>query len=322
MTSISIIIATASRPASLTETLRSLAEVRIPEIGPVELVMVESGARTGVEVLARDWMQARCFNVKCLFEPGRGKSRALNRALTEAGGEILLFSDDDVRFPANWIEHMCEPIVSGNADAVAGGVRLAPHLLKPWMNKTHRAWLASTSDYLSFEAPSEMCGANMAISRRVFERIGGFDPELGPGITNGGEESLLTWQLLQAGFRLASALDVEVEHHPDPARLCYKNWVEVARLRGVTRAYHLCHWLHQPLPHARALKLWVGAKLLLRRCLARERRPEDEGIAPWELSYLEDISTYASYLHEREKSHARLNGNLPKLAARNPIATP
>ena len=84
------------------------------------------------------------------------------------------------------------------------------------MNHTHRAWLASTADYLSPENPSEMCGANMAVSRRVFEQIGGFDPELGPGITGGGEESLLSWQLKRAGFRLVAAPEVQVEHHPIP----------------------------------------------------------------------------------------------------------
>jgi len=50
----------------------------------------------------------------------------------------LLFSDDAVRFPPDWIVPRIAPIVAGRADAVAGGVRLAPPLLRPWMGSTRR----------------------------------------------------------------------------------------------------------------------------------------------------------------------------------------
>ena len=297
---ISIVICTRGRRTDLANTLKSLSEVQVPQRWSPELLVVENCMKEGAETLASSFAHDR-IRARYLFEPTPGKSRTLNRAISAATGDILLFTDDDVRFPADWVEMMCEPIAAGRADAVAGGVRLAAHLLRPWMNHTHRAWLASTADYLSPDRPSEMCGANMAISRRVLDQIGGFDPELGPGITGGGEESLLSWQIKQAGFCLAGAPDVQVEHHLDPERLLYQSWLTTARLKGWTRAYQLHHWFHQRIRFAWFKRFAFRAKLLLRRCWSRKRRSASEGIDPWELSYLEEIAKFDRYMRERRR---------------------
>ena len=312
---ISIIIATSSRPAALVETVRSLADVRIPASWSGELLLVENSVQAGAEEMLRSLPLHRLMVTKYLFEPRRGKSHALNLALAQAGGDILLFSDDDVRFPTDWVEKMAGPIVAGRAEAVAGGVRLAPHLIRPWMNGRHRAWLASTADYLSPTDLSEMCGANMAVSRRAFDQIGGFDPELGPGITGGGEESLLSWQLKQAGLRIESALAVEVEHHPNPDRLQYKNWLKAATGKGEAEAYQFHHWFHRSISSAGLRRGYLDAKLFLRRLVTPRPGPESEGISLWELSYVEERARYDRYLRERDRPRNYALKGLRKLTA-------
>ena len=320
--SVSVIIATSSRPSALADTLRSLADVRIPNGWSVELLLVENVSQSGAEQLLHTIPDGHFSAVRYFFEPLRGKARALNLVRAQATGDILLFTDDDVRFPANWVERMCEPILAGKADAVAGGVKLAPHLLRPWMNHTHRAWLASTADYLSPEAPSEMCGANMAVDRRVFDRVGGLDIELGPGITGGGEESLLSWQLREAGFRLLGALDLQVEHHFDPSRLRYQSWTGAARGKGRARAYLMHHWNHEALKHPWLTGVYHRTKLALRKRLSPGKRPDDEGIAAWELSYIETISACDQYRKERLRPRNYVRHGLRKLVPQlQPTAT-
>lgn len=317
MPAISIIIATSSRPVALKESLHSLAAVQIPKGCFVELIVVENEFRSGVEGMVRELDLNGLSAVRYLFEPARGKSRALNLALSKASGEILLFSDDDVRFPSDWMQRMCEPILTSRADAVAGGVRLAPHLLRPWMNHTHRAWLASTADYLSPTEPSEMCGANMAISRHTLERIGGFDPDLGPGVTGGGEETILSWQIRKAGFRLIGLLDVVVEHHPDPERLLYRNWIKTAQLKGETRAYQRHHWFHHSIPFAYLKRTLVSGKLAIRRLISPQRNTDSEGIPPWELSYIEEIAMYTRFERERNLPRRYQRNGIPSGASEN-----
>ena len=301
MPHLSVIIATASPGTSLGPTLRSVSANRLPPGWTGELLVVENGRPRGAaEALAA--LPPSAFTTRCLLEPGRGKSRALNLALAASPGELLLFTDDDVRVPLNWVERLSAPLRQGAADGVVGWVRLAPHLLRPWMGRHHRAWLASTADYLDPQNPSEMIGANMAVRREALWAIGGFDPELGPGVTNGGEESLVSWQLQRAGYRIVAAPEAEVEHHCSPSRLQYSAWIQAARLKGEARAYQLHHWHHQRIFLPRLRAGWLMAKLALRRSLRPRRTPEAEGIAPWELSYVEELSTCQRYARERRRA--------------------
>ena len=65
---------------SLGPTLASVAANRLPDGWTGELVVVENGrARGAAEVLAA--LPPSALTRRCLLEPARGKSRALNRAL-------------------------------------------------------------------------------------------------------------------------------------------------------------------------------------------------------------------------------------------------
>jgi GT2 family glycosyltransferase len=298
MPHLSVIIATASPGASLGPTLASVAANRLPAGWTGELVVVENGRTRGAaEVLAA--LPSSALSRRCLLEPGRGKSRALNLALASQPGEIVLFTDDDVIVPPDWVEKLSAPLRHGAADGVVGWVRLAPHLLRPWMLRYHRGWLASTADYLDPRNPSEMIGANMAVRRKALLAVGGFDPELGPGVTNGGEESLLSWQMQRAGYRIVAAPEAEVEHHCSPTRLHYSAWVQAAQLKGESRGYQLHHWHHRQIRFPALRAAWISAKLKLRRSLRARPAPQAEGIPAWELSYLEEIATCRRFVRER-----------------------
>ena len=309
---VSVILCTRGQSADFGQTLRSLQGVEVPAGLPAELLVVENGPPGGTEALVGAFRHAR-MPARYFHEPTPGKSGALNRALREAAGEILLFSDDDIRFPADWLPRMCAPILAGKADAVAGGVALAPHLLRPWMNHTHRAWLASTADYIRPEAPSEMCGANMAYHRRVLDAVPAYDPELGPGIGNG-EETLFSWQLREAGRTIVSAPDVVVIHHPDVERLRYANWVEAARRNGRARAYLTYHWQHRRMLGATLRAWFLGAKLRVRRLFSKRYRPDEEGISPWELDYRWELSQCRAFLQECRRPRNYLKRGLRKLS--------
>ena len=82
-------------------------------------VLAMMGVFDFIGTIGSGWLSDR-FDCRWLREPRSGKSRALNRGLREAKGEVLLFTDDDLRFPRQWIEPMMAPILAGEADAVAG----------------------------------------------------------------------------------------------------------------------------------------------------------------------------------------------------------
>ncbi len=278
---VSIVICTRNRAATLGRTLDAVRRLAVPADLPAELLVVDNGSSDATREVVAAW-HAPAIDRRYVFEERPGLATARNTALAVAAGTALLFLDDDVVPPTCWLEVMSRPILSGAADAVAGGVRIAGHLERPWMEAVHRTWLAST-DFLDAAAPQEMVGANMAFGRHVLAKVPAFDTELGLGALGQGEDALFSRQLLRAGFRIASALDVAVQHHFDPSRLLRASFRDSAERRGRTMSYQQYHWEHLAIPDAarRWRRAWL--RFALRRLARGARRPHGEGMPGWEM---------------------------------------
>ncbi len=265
---VSVVICTRDRAESLRETLASIGRLTVPPGMAAELVVVDNGSTDGTAAVVHG---AGLINlpVRHVVEPAAGLSRARNAALrATAAADVVLFTDDDVRVPPDWLAGMCGPILAGRADAVAGGVHFTPEyetLLAREPFRSRRGWFASTDDWDPGQT-ALIVGANMALGRRVIAGVGEFDPELGAGALGFGEESVYTWRLRQAGFRLVSALDVSVEHHFDRGRLTRATLLSMARRMGASQAWIEYHWaggaaLRRPFRVWRAWALWWAERL-------------------------------------------------------------
>ena len=231
--SVSIIVCTCDRPESLCATLQSIGEAEIPPGWEVELLVIDNGSAglARSTVLALDFPDVR---LRWVAEPRRGKGYAYNTGLAAASGEILLFTDDDVRVPVDWIEKMCAPMVRGEADAVQGGVRPAPHLERPWLTGALRVWLAVV-DHPTIPPPG-LVGANMAFRREAAELVGGFDPRLGPGAAGFYDDTVFGWALEKAGKVISYRPEIFVEHYFAPDRLRLRSFLLTARKMARSRA--------------------------------------------------------------------------------------
>lgn len=239
----SIIIVTRDRADDLAQTLDAMNRLVLPDGCAAELLVVDNGSSDHTREVVEGCRLGNGIPTHWVCEEKPGLSNGRNRALAESEGAIILFTDDDVRPPADWISRMCQPILDGESEAVAGGVAIAPHLMRPWMKPRHKAWLAS-SEWLERGAPKSMVGANMVFARKVLEKVPGFDPELGAGALGCGEEGLFASQILEAGYRIADRIDVEIEHHFQESRLERGSWLAAAEKMGNSHAYLGHHWEH------------------------------------------------------------------------------
>ena len=324
---VSIIICTCNRSLDLERTLAALMTVEVPADLPTELIVVDNAS---TDDTARVLREARLphLPLRALHEPRPGQSLARNTALAAARGDVILFTDDDVRPPRDWVGAMCAPILAGRAAAVAGGVRLAPHLLRPWMEPEHRGCLANT-ERLDPVHPAEMVGANMAFSRDVLARVPGFDPALGPGALGYGDDTLFGRQILQAGMRLVGALDVAVEHHFDPSRLRRASFLGAMKKAGRSQAYVKHHWEHDPLPDAHYQLAKHTALLAWSRLRRRAECRPSEGCPVWEMQRLRSIALYTHFLRERTRPRRYATRGLrpsevpvAEITGRKPCASP
>jgi len=297
MAVVSIIICTCNRASDLCRTLEAIGRLSVPADLPCELLVVDNGSTDGTAEIVE---AAPLLNmpVHYIYEARRGKGYAYNRGMAEANGDIFLFTDDDVRPPKNWISGMCEPIRAGRADAVAGGIKLAPHLHRPWMRNEHFGWLAST-ERLAKDCRIPLIGANMAFSRRVLNQVPSFDVELGPGAKGHADDTLYSYQLEKAGYRIILALDTEAEHHLQETRLSRRSFAAQAKKRGEFNAYLIRHWTHSDprFPLISLVRAWVA--LWARRLLYFRAWATLPTVPAWELRLLETWHTTRYFLVER-----------------------
>lgn len=252
---VSIIICTKDRVDSLKQTLVSLESCIKSMRSPwsAEVVIVDNSAEASAFFAINPCLVAKYFH-----EPKPGKSIALRRGVAVSSGEILLFTDDDVRFPANWIAEMCSPIINDGFSIVQGGIRPAQHLERPWLVGMLRTWTACVEHPL--KSPVGCVGANMAITREAYEAAGGADVRLDPGAAGFFGDTMLGLKAEKAGYRKAYLPGVCVIHHFDEARLTLSGFISIADRMANSKK------IAMPAPRESVVKrIYCKARLVLAR---------------------------------------------------------
>ncbi len=320
---VSILLCTAGRPADLARTLAATIPLPVPDDWAVELVVIDNSADASARGVVAAAGRGR-IDLRYVHEPRRGQCRARNRGLAESAGRAVIFTDDDVRPQPGWVAGMAGPILGGTADAVAGHVRLAPHLRRPWMDAHHLGRLAVT-DWTPGAPVDRLVGANMAFRRSVLGRVPGFDVEIGPGALGFHDDTLFAWQLGLAGFRLVAApQQAWVEHHPTADRLTRGAMLDSAGKTGRSYAYLQHHWHHDVVPTPRRRVVTSLARLLAHR-LARPRlwlgRRSAEGCGTGEMHLVQVLAMARQYRLEcRRPRRYEFHGFSPRSAT--PMSAP
>ena len=312
--SISIILCTCNRPAGLAESLAALAKVRIKPEWQTELLVVDNAPAETSAAVVRG-LKAGNFEIVYVPEPKKGKSNALNTGLARARGEIILFTDDDVIVPEDWVEQMMGAFARSKCDAVVGHIVLAEEMQRAWLTPLQKWWLAAPES--QSEDAAELIGANMGFRKSVLAKVAGYDPELGPGSLGRGEESLFSAQLVEAGFKIAFAKEAVVVHNPGVARLQRGEWLAMARKLGQQEAYLDYHWRHTDVLWPRVKSFWYRAKLNLRRKLQPPPPLTSEGCPAWESSYERSLAMSEQFCIEQRRARQYARRGLVKLQGIN-----
>jgi len=291
---VTVLIATRDRAVHLGASLDTVLAATVAAPFRTEVVVVDNGSTDGTGQLlvqrSLTWPDLRVIN-----DPVAGKSGAINRALGQLRGRIVVFTDDDVHVPITWVADMTTPIREGIADAVCGRVTLAPHLARPWLTPGLRMKVAEVTD-VSGPLPG-MVGANMAASAEAVRAIG-FDEELGPGGLGSSEDVLFNLRLKAAGYRLTGSSGPPVVHHFSADRLGYEPMRKLAMANGSSHAYLWHHWLHADLNLLTLRRLRARARLWR----TRARTPRDpESITVPEYDRWYDLSFATQLAKERSR---------------------
>jgi GT2 family glycosyltransferase len=214
----SILFPTRDRRAYLTVALASVAGQAAAH--EAEIVVVEDGpADPETERLAA----THCARYLALGEP-RGLNVARNAAVEAAGADLLCFLDDDVAAWPGWLGAILAAAAAHPGHDAFGGP------IRAWLEDTNlhacgrEPLPITTLDLGPADRDTDFVwGANLALRRAAFERIGSFDPALsGPG-----DEEEWERRLLAAGGRIRYVAAAGVDHRRTGAD---------ARIAGLARA--------------------------------------------------------------------------------------
>ena len=248
-----VAVCTRDRPDSLAQALDALL-LAVPPGG--EVIVVDNDPP---DDRTRRVVQAR--PVRYVVEPARGLNRARARALAEATGDVVLFTDDDARVDRNWVAALLEPFAGARVGAACGLV-LPGSLDSPaseWFERL--GGMGRGFDHAVFDASftpaadAGMVGAgvNLAVVRELALATGAFVPTLDRGTpARCGGDSYALYRILAAGHRVVYTPDALVWHD------------------------HRATWegLHETLHDHNA----EGAAMLA-RCLVDDRDPEALAVA-------------------------------------------
>ena len=231
---VSVVLCSHDRPTGVRRTLKSFQELNYKNL---EIVVVDNAPSDDATAAVVHEFAAADQRIRYVKEPAKGLSRARNRGLAEVTGELIAFTDDDVRVDSLWVDGLLRGFNRRGDVACVTGLVASTSLEHPAEQYfDRRVWWSSSCEHRIHTATREPgdsplhpytsgtfgTGANFACRVDVLRDVGGFDQTLGAGApTRGGEDLDIFVRLLRAGHALSyepSAL-VWHDHRVDDASL-------------------------------------------------------------------------------------------------------
>jgi GT2 family glycosyltransferase len=229
---ISVVVLTHNRVQEVTETVERL--LALPEQPAV--IVVDNGSEDGTPAALRE----RFADVQ-LIACGRNLGAAgRNLGVASARTDYVAFSDDDTQWAPGSLAHAVSVLDASPRVAVLSGRVVVgdEQRIDPTCLRMKASPLASDG-LPGLALVGYMAGA-CVFRTAVFREVGGYEPRL----FIGGEEALVSLDILDRGYAIVYCDGLTVSHHPSPAR--------DARLRRrmLARNAALVAWLRLPLREA------------------------------------------------------------------------
>ena len=218
---VTVAVCTFNRAESLRRTLDSLVAMRVARDLAWELIVVNNNSTDHTDAVIAEYRDR--LPMRREFEPLHGHSNARNRAIAAAGGEYIIWTDDDVIVGTGWLAAYAGAFRRW-PDAVVFGGRIKPRYEPPvarWVAESERVLggpfairdFGDEVQPLSVAESRIPYGANFAV-RTAEQRVFRYDPNLGlaPNRRRYEDEVDVITRLLASGARGYWVPQAIVEH--------------------------------------------------------------------------------------------------------------
>jgi glycosyltransferase involved in cell wall biosynthesis len=242
---VSIAICTWNRSNLLRNALQSLAQMSVPIDADWEVLAINNNSTDQTETVIATF--SKVLPIRSIFVSEAGLSNARNRALSEARGTHILFTDDDVIVEADWLGAFIES-ARRHPEAAAFGGPIRPLFDEPPDPMLAQAFPIVADGFCAIDHNREegplpnslpVWGANMGF---CLDAVAGytFDPSFGDDHgTNliGGDDARFMQCIRRNNGIVIWCPSMVVNHYVDPARiqLSYLRRYTIGRTRGQLR---------------------------------------------------------------------------------------
>jgi len=197
---VSVVVCAYNAADTMDECLTAIEALRYPN---VEVIVVNDGSTDATGEIAARHPLARVIET-----PNSGLAAARNVGLHHATGEIVAYTDADVRVDPDWLAYLVQRFVDAEVVAV-GGPNIVP-VDDPWVAQcVARAPGGPTHVLLDDRLAEHIPGCNCAFRRDALLAIGGFNPTF----LRAGDDVDVCWRLQARGWHIGFAPAALVWHH-------------------------------------------------------------------------------------------------------------
>jgi len=223
---ISVVVCAYNEASTIEECLTSLENLTYPNY---ELILVNDGSSDATSAIARRHTTVTVFDVN-----NGGLSAARNIGLDHATGDIVAYTDGDVRVDRDWLTFLVQPFLTSDVVG-AGGANVAPLDDPPMAQCIARAPGSPTQVMLDDRIAEHVPGCNMAFRRNVLLEVGGFNPIY----LRAGDDVDICWRLQARGWKIGFAPSALVWHrHRSSVRAYWKQQVGYGEGESWLKPHH------------------------------------------------------------------------------------
>lgn len=241
---VSVILCTWNNSARLGVTLRAFLDLEFSEKVSWELVVVNNNSTDATCNIVNQYTES--LPIKYVEEPKQGLSHARNAGLANASGDLVVFTDDDIRPCKGWLDTYWKayrvntdgyfwggPIVSEFEEPPKDMelIRLAPCSVRGLDWGPDERFLAEGEFFIS---------ANWGCPAKYLATVGGFDPSLGLNPDAGkvlvGEENDLMNRLTALGLKALYLPEASIQHFVPKSKMTLDHIASRVEASGRTLA--------------------------------------------------------------------------------------
>ncbi|MEZ0186532.1 MAG: glycosyltransferase [Candidatus Reddybacter sp.] len=248
-----VIICTYNRCGNISMCIDALNAQKDTDGIEWEVLIVDNNSSDDTRNTVQKLTKNSSLSIRYAFEPKQGLNHARNRGIRESSGRFFAYIDDDITVSENWLKSLYQALSENDTDAAGGRIHLDPNITLPlWITINPEMYgFLGHQDYgdaaLILDGKKRYpFGGNMAFCRRVPNRIGYFNTNLGrkgEGRKKGelfkGAETDYFHRINSTGnATIRYAPNAIVFHHILPHQLEKQYFLTIHKNAGYQKAYH------------------------------------------------------------------------------------